>query len=231
MQPEAVVQPAVDDTVAEITQAWPLTLSDDAERLRQSRVAGVGPPVRNDCDGVGEDVANRKAANSHAQQSRELTNELLEHADALVKDHEALETGEDIANALQRSLTLQPLLLGKARDLHEKLMDAEAPRVSVESIRDARRNLYQILKRLCRGRDIPNLRQKMHTYAYVQAARGMKLLNQGGALPLLSEEMQAALLDGALGFAPADEGDDCVWEGIRDTQVKPCLSQVVKKTS
>ena len=46
---------------------------------------------------------------------------------------------------------------------------------------------------------------------------------------MLSEDTQAALLDGALGYATAGEGDDWVWEGIRDTQIKLSLSQDVKK--
>ena len=142
-----------------------------------------------------------------------------------MENNEACETGEDIGNALQRIFPEQTPLFDKARDLHEKLVDAEAPRVSIEIVRDARRNLYQILKRLCRGRDIPNLRRRMRAFAYFKAAEGLRLLNED----MLSEQMQAALLDGALGFATADEGDDWVWEGIRDTQIKPCLSQDVKK--
>ena len=213
--------------VVEVMQAWSLTPPDDANRSQQSRVAGVGPPDRNNRDGVEKDVPNQVSANARASQTQELRSVFLEHANALVENHEACETGEDIGNALQRIFPKQSPLFDKARHLHEKLVDAEAPRVSIEIVRDARRNLYQILKRLCRGRDIPTLRRKMRTFAYIKAAEGLKLLNEDQ----LSEETQAALLDGALGYTTAGEGDDWVWEDIRDTQIKPCLNQDVNKKS
>ena len=158
-----------------------------------------------------------------AHWSHQRINALLDPACALLATGD-YDSGEDVGHALLQLFPVRMELATAARDLHVDLLDADAPRITIGAVREARRSLCQILKLSCRGREVPNLRRRIRAFA-------VRLVAMNQAHPLLTVETQVALLEEAVGFATTmtEHTLDDVVERVRSTQVQPCLNQDVKR--